>query len=88
MKRDFIDEYKCGSKFKKCPPMYFHGDSSSRPTQAQKIIDERVANAMLTIGDPNILLDLRKLNGNPKATLFDDFWTELSPFLHGQKWRT
>ena len=36
---------------------------------------------MLTIGDPDILLDLQKLNGNIKVTLFDDFCTELSLFL-------
>ena len=85
MKRDFIDKYNSlvatSKSVLRCIFNDLTGDSSSAPTQAQKIIDERVANAVLAIGDPDILLDLRKLNGNPKATLFDDFWIELSLFL-------
>ena len=85
MKRDFIDKYNSlvatPKSVLRCIFNDLTGDSSSAPTQAQKIIDEKVASAVLTIGDPDILLDLRKLNGNPKATLFDDFWTELSLFL-------
>lgn len=31
--------------------------------------------------EPEVLLDLRKLNGNPNSTLFDKFWEELSTYL-------
>lgn len=48
---------------------------------AQKIVNEQVAKAVLSLADPEIILDLRQLNGNPKSTHFDDFWTELSHFL-------
>ena len=41
----------------------------------------RVAKAVLATGDPDVLLDLRKLNGNPRSTHFDNFWEELSLFL-------
>lgn len=44
-------------------------------------MDERVAKAVLAVGGPGVLIDLRKLNGNPTSTHFDDFWAELSLFL-------
>ena len=44
-------------------------------------MDERVAKAVLSVGDPDVLIDLRKLNGNPTSTHFDDFWAKLSLFL-------
>lgn len=84
MKRDFIDKYNVGTTSKsvlRCIYRDLTGDLSSAPTQALKEVDERVANAVMTTADPDILLDLRKLNGDPKSTLFDDFWLELSLFL-------
>ena len=31
--------------------------------------------------EPEVLLDLRKLNGKPNSTVFDKFWEELSTYL-------
>ena len=31
--------------------------------------------------EPEVLLDLRKLNGNPSFMMFDKFWKELSAYL-------
>ena len=45
--------------------------ASSSATEAK--IDERVAQAVISINDPDIILDLRKANGNPKSTTFDIF---------------
>ena len=44
-------------------------------------IDERVAQAVISIDDPDIVLDLRKANGNPKSTTFDRFWQEVQAYL-------
>ena len=56
-------------------------DSSSAPTLLQGDVDERVAKAVLAVENPDIILDLRSLNGKPKSALFDSFWAELSSFL-------
>ena len=45
--------------------------ASSSATEAK--IDERVAQAVISINDPDMILDLRKANGNPKSTIFDTF---------------
>ena len=31
--------------------------------------------------EPEVPLDLRKLNGNPSSMMFDKFWKELSAYL-------
>ena len=75
MRREFAEKYSFVSNTSKgilC---------SIVPTLQQKEVDDRVAKAILTTGSPDIILDLQKLNGNPKSTLFNDFWAELSAFL-------
>ena len=44
-------------------------------------VDEQVAKAMIELDDPEVILDLRKCNGNPKSSLFDPFWEELQTYL-------
>ena len=56
------------------------GDESAASSQNEKDIDERIAE-VLELGDPEILLDLRSLNGNVKSDMFDVFWNELSLYL-------
>ena len=56
-------------------------DSSAARTSEEAKIDERIAAALLDTNDPNIIFDLRKLNGRPKSPLFDDFWQELETYL-------
>ena len=56
-------------------------DSSSAEYSSQAQVDEHVARALLDLDDPEILLDLRRCNGKPNATLFNVFWQELQTFL-------
>lgn len=60
------------------------GDSSCSRSSAEKEVDERVAKLVeeaFELDEPDILLDLRGLNGKPNATAFDKFWEELSAYL-------
>lgn len=85
IRRDFIEKYQhFATTSKSILQSILHdltGDSSSTPTPAQKAVDERVAKEVLSVGDPDVFIDLRKLNGNPSSTHFDDFWAKLSLFL-------
>lgn len=56
-------------------------DYAAASSSFQQEVDERVAKAVLAVESPDILFDLRKLNGKPKSTHFDEFWAELSAFL-------
>ena len=50
---------------------------SSSQTAAEKQVNERVtklAEEALEMDEPEVLLDLRKLNGKPNSTAFDRFW--------------
>ena len=40
---------------------------------SQLVVDERVAQAILKVDDPDTLLDLLRCNGKPNATTFDAF---------------
>ncbi|SMN01555.1 hypothetical protein SPONL_2127 [uncultured Candidatus Thioglobus sp.] len=48
---------------------------------AEQAVNERIAQALVHLDDPDILLDLRKLNGKVKNTAFDHFWEELQLYL-------
>ena len=60
------------------------GDGSTSNCAAEAAIDERVATALLEQDDPDIVIDLRRLNGNPQSTKFDLFWEELELFFEEQ----
>ena len=84
MRREFLDHYR---GFVKIPQSVLHnmyrtltGDSSAAETASQKEVDERLLEA-LSLDDPDILLDLCKLNGNVKSSKFDTFWNELDTFV-------
>jgi hypothetical protein len=49
------------------------------PTSAE--VNDRIANVLLDMDDPDIVLDLRKLNGKPSSSKFDAFWLELHIYL-------
>lgn len=60
------------------------GDSSCSRSAAETEVDDRVAKLAeeaFELDEPDILLDLRGLNGKPNATAFDKFWEELSAYL-------
>ena len=57
------------------------GDCSSSRSASEKQIDERItklAEEAFELNEPNILLDLRRMNGKLNATMFEQFWVELS----------
>ena len=57
------------------------GDSSASSCSAEREVDNRVVEALLNLDDPEIMLDMRELNGNPKLTRFDVYRGELAQYL-------
>lgn len=47
-------------------------------------MNERVARALVHLNDPDIILDLIKLNGKVKSIKFHDFWDKLQLYLDEQ----
>ena len=47
----------------------------------RKKLTNVLAEEVFEMDEPEVLLDLRKLKGNPNSTLFDKFWKELSTYL-------
>ena len=56
-------------------------DGSAAITSDQAAVDERVAQALLEVDDPDIIIDLRRFNGKVNTCQFDPFWGELQAFL-------
>jgi hypothetical protein len=52
-------------------------DSSSSDCPGQAEVDERIANAILQLDDPEIVLDLRQMNGKPNCSMFNKLWEKL-----------
>ena len=48
----------------------------------RKKLTNVLAEEVFEMDEPEVLLDLRKLNGNPNSTLFDKFWEELSTYMY------
>ena len=48
---------------------------------AQQIVDECVAKALIDLDDPDIVIDLRRLNGRVTNDKFNPFWDELQAYL-------
>ena len=62
------------------------GDIASAQSSAEKEVDGRVsalAKEVFELDKPEILLDMRRLNGKPNSTVFERFWGELSFYLEG-----
>jgi len=85
MRREFLSKY---SQLVKVPKMVLRNiyrtllqDCSSAEYASEAQVDERVAKAVVELDDPEIIMDLRQMNGNPKATTFDVFWQELQLYL-------
>ena len=91
MRRDFIQRY---ARLNDAKPQskavlrnmykFLTDDSSSARSASEKEVDQRVtklAEEAFDLDEPEILLDLRRLNGSPNATTFDKFWEELSAYL-------
>ena len=56
-------------------------DESAASSAAEAQLDERVARAIFDVNDPEIILDLRRQNGQVTGSHFDVFWTELQSYL-------
>ena len=85
MRKEFLEKYNhlCTTSKAVLRSMYksLVGDSSASSCATEKEVDDRVAQSVLGLDDPEIILDLRQLNGNPRSTNFDTFWEEVSSFL-------
>jgi hypothetical protein len=56
-------------------------DESAPSSHVEAEVDGRLAKFLLDMNDPDIVLDLRKLNGKPSLSKFDAFWLELHSYL-------
>ena len=86
MRRDFIEKY---SGYVKCPKSVlrnmFYDLTRTEPaseSQEQKAIDDRAAEILLGSDDPDLLFDLRAMNGNESH--FDVFYQEMAKYFEEQ----
>ena len=84
MRKDFLLQY---NQFVKAPTSVLRHmykslvhDSSAASSAVEQKIDDRVAEALLELQDPEIIIDLRKQNGKVQSS-FDEFWNELQRYL-------
>ncbi len=82
MRREFLDKYSHLAKISKMVLRNIYRtllqDSSSAQYSSEAAVDERVAKAVLQLDDPQMVMDLRRMNGKP---IFDAFWQELQLYL-------
>ena len=85
MKNTFIKKY---AEVSKTPIMVLRNifreltsDASAASSSDEAEIDDRVAHFVLLADDPDVILDLRVLNGQPGSTRFDLFWNECQKFF-------
>ena len=85
MRKEFLQQYYTLTKTSKSVLRNIYktllGDSSAAPSEVERAVDERMVEALLQVDDPEILYDLRKLNGRPKSNRFDAFWEELGVYI-------
>ena len=85
MRKEFIDLYH--GSFGVQPAVLRHmyrfltNDCSAADCAATAAVDDRVAKFALNSDDPDLIYDLRKLNGRPTDPRFDRFWNEMQAFL-------
>ncbi|KAK6177156.1 hypothetical protein SNE40_015315 [Patella caerulea] len=60
---------------------FLTNDCSSAETEDQEVIDKRVEE-VISLQDPELTWDLRKMNGNARNSKFDIFWTELDNYFN------
>ena len=85
MRREFLDKYNHLAKISKMVPHNIYRtllqDGSAAQYSSEAAVDERVAKAVLQLDDPQIVMDLRRMNGKPNSTIFNAFWQELQLYL-------
>ena len=74
MRHDFLSRYNLVADIAKMMLRnIFHTllqDSSAAEYALQAEVDEHVAKAVLRFDDPELVLDLRRANGNPQSAFF------------------
>ena len=86
MKKQLIERYKKAANVSKAILRdmfrYLTGDVSA-PVKDSADIEDRISK-FLESDDQEIVLDLRKLNGNPGSTKLDAFWAALQKYFNEQ----
>ena len=74
MRRDLLDRYHRLTSSNKSVLRNIYGnltwDYSVLSFKAEKAIDDRIAQAVCELDEPEVIYDLRKLNGKPKLMTF------------------
>lgn len=85
MRHDFLMKYNRLAKTPKSVLCSIYrtllNDGTGASCSAEAQVDERVAQAVVSLVDPEIVLDLHRLNGKADSNLFDAFWGELQAYL-------
>lgn len=86
MRREFFDRY---ANVRSLTPgilrdMYrtLTNDNSAPENERQKAMDARVCAFLLESDDPDLVVDLRSMNGDPGTSKFDIFWAEVGAYLN------
>ena len=85
MRSEFLQKY---NRLAKTPKFILRNiyrtlvsDGSLASSSAEAEVDQCVAKAIVDLNDPEIVLDLRSMNGKVKSSHFDAFWNELQVYL-------
>ncbi len=89
VRKEFLDKYthlakKTALKSKNVLRHMFHSlvqDESAPSSSNEAEVDDRLATYLIKMDEPDVILDLRKLNGKPGSSTFDRFWLELRDYL-------
>ena len=66
---------------------FAHLYESAASSQFEAEVNDRLAKYLPDMDDPDVVLDLRKLNGKLSSSHFDAFWLELHNYLLAQLFR-
>ena len=85
MRREFLDKYNHLAKISKMVLRNIYRtllqDGFAAQYSSEAAVDERVAKAVLQLDDPQIVMDLRRMNGKPNSTIFNTVLQELQLYL-------
>ena len=77
MRADFLVKYQrlanLGEIYRELP-----GDNSAAASEGEKKQRNRITEFLSSYDSDDVITDLRKLNGNPGSSKYDDFWAEVN----------
>ena len=86
MQKDFIKKYSRTIAASKLVLRNIYrdltGDSSAAASKTQAEKQKEIALFVSEQDEPDILLDLRVLNGKPNSTKYDEFWDEIQTLFN------